>query len=76
MSTCYAMAENVFAVTQGGVDALVTVDTISLKAFLQEGLARPVQDGEEPLRQLSAGRPIDNTRVCILDDQRRLLPER
>ena len=28
LATCYAMAENVFAVTQGGIDRPVTIDKI------------------------------------------------
>ena len=33
LATCYAMAENVFAVTQGGIDAPVKVDLIDRDAF-------------------------------------------
>ena len=42
MTTCYAMAENVFAVSQGGLDGPVTVDEIDRDAFQTEHLARKV----------------------------------
>jgi acyl-CoA synthetase (AMP-forming)/AMP-acid ligase II len=76
LTTCYAMAENVFAVTQGGIDAPVTVDRVSQRGFLIERVARPPQADEETLPLLSCGRPIDNTEVKIVDDHRHDLPER
>ncbi len=43
LATCYAMAENVFAVTQGGMDGPVTVDEIDRDAFQIERQARPAE---------------------------------
>ncbi len=76
LATCYAMAENVFAVTQGGVESPVTVDPISQRGFFVERVARPPEGDELTMKLLSCGQPIRNTRVCVLDDQRRELPER
>ncbi len=76
LTTCYAMAENVFAVTQGGIDRPVTVDPISQRGLLTERVARPPTPDEDAIKMLSAGRPIDNTRVRILDDAGNELPER
>jgi acyl-CoA synthetase (AMP-forming)/AMP-acid ligase II len=76
LATCYAMAENVFAVTQGGIDAPVVVDVIDQRAFLTERVARPAHDSVEALKLLSCGRPLANARVRVLDEQRRDLPER
>ena len=76
LATCYAMAENVFAVSQGGIAAPVTVDVISQRAFIQERRAQPPYEGELSLSMLSAGQPIENTRLHILDENRRELPER
>ena len=45
LHTCYAMAENVFAVTQGGVGGPVTVDEIDREAMQVQHLARPAQAG-------------------------------
>jgi acyl-CoA synthetase (AMP-forming)/AMP-acid ligase II len=76
LATCYAMAENVFAVTQGGIDDPVTVDRISQRALLSERIARPAAVEELSLNMLSAGPPLENVRVRILDEQRQELPER
>lgn len=76
LATCYAMAENVFAVTQGGIESPVAVDHVDGRALLTERVARPVSDGGEVLTMVSCGRPISNVRVRVLDDQRRDLPER
>jgi acyl-CoA synthetase (AMP-forming)/AMP-acid ligase II len=82
LATCYAMAENVFAVTQGGIDAPVVVDEVDQRALLVDRIAAPFSlsgrgaGGEGRLRLLSAGRPLPNARVRILDDGRRDLPER
>jgi acyl-CoA synthetase (AMP-forming)/AMP-acid ligase II len=76
LATCYAMAENVFAVSQGGIDSPVTVDNISQRAFFQERLALPAKGSEFALPMLSAGIPIENTRLRILDENRQELPER
>lgn len=76
LATCYAMAENVFAVTQGGIDAPVTVDWVDSRSLAADRLARPSPPGDKAVPMLSAGPPIPNTRVRIVDDQGRDLPER
>lgn len=76
LATCYAMAENVFAVTQGGIDAPVTVDHISQAALSNGHLAHPAEAGEAALPMLSAGKPIEGVQVRILDEARQELPER
>ncbi|MBN2147197.1 MAG: AMP-binding protein, partial [Anaerolineales bacterium] len=76
LATCYAMAENVFAVTQGGIDSPVTVDVISQRGLLTERVARPPAADELSIRMLSAGPPIANVRVRIFDDKRHELPDR
>ena len=68
---CYAMAENVFAVTQGGIDEPLTVDVIDRDSFQTERLARPPEAGQAAMRIPSAGRPIRNTQVRILSDDER-----
>jgi fatty-acyl-CoA synthase len=68
LCTCYAMAENVFAVTQGGISEPVKVDEIDENAFNMQKIASPTSGGKT-IRMVSAGRPISNTRVCILEDR-------
>jgi len=76
LATCYAMAENVFAVSQGGITSPVTIDRIDPKIYFQVRKAVPIQGDETGLPMVSAGFPLANTRVCILDDGRQELPER
>ena len=79
LATCYAMAENVFAVTQGGLGEPVAVDSVDRRALIIEKVARPaVPAGAEPeiAHMLSAGRPLPNVAVRVLDEKRQDLPER
>ena len=76
LATCYAMAENVFAVTQGGLDGPVTVDEIDRDAFQIERQARPASPGRPSIKMLSAGRPVRGTQVKVVADDGRRLPER
>ena len=76
LATCYAMAENVFAVTQGGLDGLVTVDEIDRDAFQIERQARPARPGRPSIQMLSAGRPVRGTEVKVVADDGSELPER
>jgi acyl-CoA synthetase (AMP-forming)/AMP-acid ligase II len=76
LATCYAMAENVFAVTQGGIDAPVTVDTVSQRSLLTDRIARPAANGEAAMNMLSCGRPLANVEVKVVDESRRELPNR
>ena len=76
LATCYAMAENVFAVTQGGIDHPVTVDRISQRGFLTDRRAQPAAGEEPAMNMLSCGRPIARTEVKVVDDSRGNLPER
>ncbi len=76
LCTCYAMAENVFAVTQGGVDAPVVVDEIDRDALQIEKRASPAEPGRPSVKMLSTGVPISNTRVKIVDEHHQDLPDR
>lgn len=76
LTTCYAMAENVFAVTQGGLTSRVTIDQVSQRGFLIDRVARPPQPGESFMKMLSCGSPISNTQVKVVDEKYRDLPER
>jgi acyl-CoA synthetase (AMP-forming)/AMP-acid ligase II len=76
LATCYAMAENVFAVTQGGIESPVNLDRVSQAALLERQIAQPAAGDEGAVQLVSAGKPIANTRVRVLDPQGCELPER
>ena len=76
LTTCYAMAENVFAVSQGGISEPVTVDQISQRGLMVDRIATPSETSEETINMLSAGRPIDNTLIRILNSHQSDVGER
>jgi acyl-CoA synthetase (AMP-forming)/AMP-acid ligase II len=67
LATCYAMAENVFAVTQGGIEKSVVVDEVNLDT-LQRGYAVPERGTGSSIKLLSAGVPIKHTEVRVLTE--------
>jgi fatty-acyl-CoA synthase len=75
LATCYAMAENVFAVTQGGIDGPVVVDEVDAN-ILSSGRAIHGRGDHHSINMLSAGRPIANTEVRVLTEGRTDAPER
>jgi fatty-acyl-CoA synthase len=74
--TCYAMAENVFAVTQSQPGARVTVDLVARDPFQTLHLAQPASEGQRSLRFVSAGKTVPGTAVKVLGDQGQELAER
>jgi fatty-acyl-CoA synthase len=76
LATCYAMAENVFAVTQGGIDGPVCVDEVDRSALQSQRVAKPALADDSSIKMLSAGRPIEHTHVRIIDEAGNIVPER
>lgn len=77
LATSYAMAENVFAVTQGGISHPVNIDFINASDFTSQQMAEPVSpDHPQAVPMLSAGCPISGTQVRVLDSRGSELPER
>jgi fatty-acyl-CoA synthase len=73
LATCYAMAENTFAVTQSVLSAAPRVDTVAVAALQERGEATPAPEGR---RFVSNGAPITGVELAILDAERQPLPER
>ena len=76
LATCYAMAENVFAVTQGGINSPVGVDEIDRRSLLEDQIAIPAKGSDDAIKLLSAGQPIVGTSVRVLDADGKDLPDR
>ncbi len=76
LATSYAMAENVFAVTQGGIDQPIIYDEIDLISFQEKNIAIPVRPGNRSVFMVSAGKPISNVEVKIIDPSGKFLDER
>lgn len=77
LATCYAMAENTFAVTQSAVGKPPTVDVVDRDTLMTARVARPPVDAQGPaVEMVSCGTPIPNTAIRVVDADRRDLPER
>ena len=77
LATCYAMAENVFAVTQGGIDRPVRLDHVDRELLATEGRAVPaVASQRHTTEVVSAGAPLANCEVRVLSADGTPLPPR
>jgi len=76
LATSYAMAENVFAVTQAGIDSPITYDEVDLISLQENKIAIPVKEGNRSVVMVSAGRPISNVEVKIIDSSGDFINER
>ena len=76
MQTCYAMAENVFAVTQSPLDESPVVDEIDRESFMTQRLATPPIADQPSMKMTSSGHSLPNTRIQIVDESFNTMPER
>jgi acyl-CoA synthetase (AMP-forming)/AMP-acid ligase II len=76
IATSYAMAENVFAVTQGGIGSPVMIDRIDQNALIQRQTAVQGSNPTTTIKMVSAGTAIDNTRIRVIDSHGNDLPQR
>jgi fatty-acyl-CoA synthase len=76
LCTCYAMAENVFAVTQGGVDTPVVYEDIDRDTLQTRKLALVAGSGQAVVRMMGTGKAIHNTSVRIIDSKGHNLADR
>jgi acyl-CoA synthetase (AMP-forming)/AMP-acid ligase II len=77
LQTCYAMAENVFGVTQSDLATGAAVEEVDQQAFYRDhALCAPVA-GQPSMRIMSSGKPLSNTEVKIIEPKSHHdLPER
>jgi acyl-CoA synthetase (AMP-forming)/AMP-acid ligase II len=74
ISTCYAMAETTFAVTQTVPDSSPSVLMVD-RAQLAKGVVAVVNDEVRARICVSSGTPLPGTRIRIVDESNRELPE-
>jgi len=76
LQTCYAMAENVFGVTQSPLDQSPVMDEIDREVFLTQRLATPPIVGRPAMKMMSSGQPLANTEIRIVGENGKELPDR
>jgi fatty-acyl-CoA synthase len=76
LQTSYAMAENVFGVTQNQLGSIPVVDEIDRESFMVERVAKNPLDGRPSMKMMSSGQPLENVRVKVVDEDRNEVPER
>ncbi|HEX6033367.1 MAG TPA: AMP-binding protein, partial [Anaerolineales bacterium] len=76
LQTSYAMAENVFGVTQSQLGSLPRVEEIDREAFMVERVAKTPFDGRPSMKMMSSGQPLENVKVKVLDDHGNEVPDR
>jgi acyl-CoA synthetase (AMP-forming)/AMP-acid ligase II len=68
LQSSYAMAENVFGVTQSDLSCPPVVEEVDREAFMMERIARPATEGRPGMKLMSSGQPLSNTRLRVLDE--------
>ncbi|MFW5748456.1 MAG: AMP-binding protein [Chloroflexota bacterium] len=76
LTACYAMAENTFAVTQGGIDRPLRVDMVDRRAIMDQRRALPAPDDSDTQTFVSNGLPIANCAVRVVGEDGSSLPDR
>ena len=76
LQTSYAMAENVFGVTQSHLGDVPVVEEIDREAFMSEGVAKNPFDGRPSMKMMSSGRPLENVKVKIVNEDENEVSER
>jgi acyl-CoA synthetase (AMP-forming)/AMP-acid ligase II len=68
LQTCYAMAENVFAVTQSPLDKTPVIDEIDRETFMTQRLATKGKPDSPTLKMTSSGKPLPNVKIKVVDE--------
>jgi acyl-CoA synthetase (AMP-forming)/AMP-acid ligase II len=77
LTTCYAMAENVFAVSQGSMDGSVKIDEVDAEGLERHGVAEAAVHGTRRVTEVvSAGPPLPNCEVRVIGGDGREIGER
>lgn len=76
LQTSYAMAENVFAVTQSPLGSEPVFIEVDRESFMVQRVAGDPFDGRPSMKMMSSGRPLDNVQLRVLDENGKDMPER
>lgn len=76
LQTSYAMAENVFGVTQSRLGSEPAVIEVDRESFMVQRVAKDPFDGRPSMKMMSSGRPLENTQIRVMDEQGNDVPER
>lgn len=76
LACSYAMAENVFGVTQTPPGTWPVTEVIDRAAYETQHKALPAQEGRPGLTMLSSGRRLSNTRLRVVDEAGQEAPDR
>ncbi len=76
LQTSYAMAENVFCVTQSPLGRVPVVEEIDREAFMVGRVAKGSFDNRPSMKMMSSGQPLENVKVKVLDENGDEAPER
>jgi acyl-CoA synthetase (AMP-forming)/AMP-acid ligase II len=76
LQTSYAMAENVFGVTQSLLGQEPVVVELDREVFMSAGVAKNPVDGRPAMKMMSSGRPLENVKVKVLDENRKEVADR
>jgi len=76
LQTCYAMAENVFAVTQSPLDKTPVIDEIDREIFMTQRLASAPIVGQATMKMTSSGHPLSNVKIRVVDESFKDVNER
>jgi acyl-CoA synthetase (AMP-forming)/AMP-acid ligase II len=76
LQTSYAMAENVFCVTQSPLRRPPVVEEIDRESFMVERVAKRPLDGRLSMKMMSSGAPLENVKIKVLDENGHEVPER
>jgi acyl-CoA synthetase (AMP-forming)/AMP-acid ligase II len=75
LQTSYAMAENVFGVTQSPLGQEPVVMELDREAFMSQRVAKSPVQGRPAMKMMSSGRPLENVQVKVVDENRQLVAE-
>ncbi len=76
LQTSYAMAENVFGVTQSQLGNEPAVIEVDRESFMVRRVASAPLDDRPSMKLMSSGRPLENTQIRVVDEHGNAVAER